>query len=154
MGVRLLERLQIIIKSELFDPVEAVSERQNTPRIDQLRDDLKHELGSLLAEQYSVSKSASQLSPKIADLNHKAAQAVELGRDDLAKAALTEKTYLAAEREQIQTRLDRLGQNISGIEAVLKTLTGPSTPTASLKAQLEELNALLSQNTTITDETR
>ena len=147
MGVRFLERLQLIIKSELFDPVENASDHFRPPSIDQLREDLKHELGRLIAEQYTLSKSASQASLEIEGLESKAQRAVELGRDDLAKAALTEKSYLTSEQAQIGSRLDRLDQSIAAIENVLKSLSASNTPPANLKAQLEELNTLLSNDT-------
>ena len=145
MSVRVFERLKEIIRSELFDEPHQSPSLSRAKTLESVTNELKLDLGRLIAERYHVEKILRSEQPDLSDLDAKASKALELGREDLAKAALSKKVDLRAQRQSLIEDRDDLDAQIDGLERALRSLSAPDQSEAGLRRQLEELDTLLSQ---------
>ena len=145
MSVRVFERLKKIIASELFDDVTSDNESLRTVSLDREIQDLKLDLGRLIAERYQIEKTFSTAQSDLNDLDEKASKALELDREDLARAALIKKADLRAKRERALVERDELTSKIDTLERILQVLSEPDRADSKLKDQLLELDRLLAQ---------
>lgn len=145
MSVRVFERLKKIIVAELFDETPSDHTSLRSISLESEIQDLKLDLGRLIAERYQIEKTVSAPQSDLNDLDDKASKALELGREDLARAALTQKADLRAERNRALTERDELTSKIDALERILQVLSAPDQKGSDLKAKLKELDLLLSQ---------
>lgn len=145
MSVRVFERLKSIIRSELFEELRENPNSLSSKTSDRLVQELKLNLGQLIAERYQIEKTLEQFAPELGDLDRKAGKALELGREDLAKAALTQKVELQTQLRTTDKQRVSLNAKINALEDILQALSAPDHSDADLKAQLLELDHLLSQ---------
>lgn len=148
MGGNLIERLQKLIKSELFDAPDTANGRDYPETIEELEAVLKSELGVLLAERYNLRKQVAQTQPSIEELAAKAERALELGREDLAKAALTQRGHLNGDAQDLNETLGFVEEKIVAVENMLNALGYGEPGSIDLDVQLEELNAVLEKAAT------
>ena len=103
---------------------------------------LRTELGAKLAEHYRLSKSARTGDADLADLDEKAAFALEKGREDLAKAALSKKLDIQARHAAARRALVQLEREIDALEGLIALLADPAAHPGDVEAKLAELERL------------
>lgn len=143
MPARFVERLKTIVSAEVsafLDAHEGTSPRDS--ETDRQLAMLRADLGARLAEHYRLSKAARTGDGDLADLDQKAAFALEKGREDLAKAALARKLDIQSSHAAARSALSRLEREIDALEGLIALLADPKAAPADLDARLAELERL------------
>lgn len=114
-------------------------DRGHAKAIQEIRD----RLGSIAAEKYNLDKERREAIKVIADLSEKAEFAVEIGRDDLAKAALSLKAKLNQNNDALARRLDLLDREVKDLRALIDLMDNAQEIDAKAVERLEELDKLI-----------
>jgi len=148
MAGRLVEQVNRLIRSgvanitgEVVDPAA-----RNAKALVVVR----HQLGKLIVDRRNLARELAELPPEAKALSEKAEMAVRKGREDLARAAMTEIARMTSGREAIAGEIAGLDADIAMLELAVAQLTGekPSvgpSEQASLRALLAELESLEQQ---------
>lgn len=145
MNRSLLRRIQRYIRSQFIDFLDLAPE-QDSSRLghkDPL-DEFRERMGAAIAERHAAEKELAAL------LNGNAAgqsaapveQAIEMGRDDLAKAVIRERHKIKARQEELEKNLAVLAREIDDIERALSAFRH-STSAAHSAKKIAELEALI-----------
>jgi phage shock protein A len=104
---------------------------------------LRARLGRAVVERRRVERELAAMAPD--DFSAKAERAIELGREDLARAALARGVARQTRRAEIDAEIAALDREI----AVLETSLGPPPQSEidAIERRLAELNALLQTST-------
>ena len=145
MVPRLSERVFLLLKASVTDLLDFGGDSSATHQQGELLSELKHELGRLIAHRHSIVKLRASSDEALTELDNKAAIAVERDREDLARAALEHKSVLKSERDDRQATIDFLDLQIDKISKVIKTLEHDEPSAKTLKAKLNELDALVAK---------
>lgn len=143
MPARFVDRLKTIVSAEVsafLDAHESASPRES--ETDRQLSMLRADLGAKLAEHFRLSKSARTGDDDLADLDQKAAFALEKGREDLAKAALARKLDIQSSHAAARSALARLEREIDALEGLIDLLADPTAAPADLDTKLAELERL------------
>ena len=145
MAGRLLDRLKLIIRSELFDVDHVGQDKSRNSAMDETLEDLKSELGQAIAERHNIRKSITTVTTAGEEWDTKANLALEHGREDLAKAALTRKHSLDRELTKLETQSARMSDLIAALEKLIGGMQSSAPDNQAISAQLAELDALIAR---------
>lgn len=154
MAGQLLERIAVLMKSDLVDFLEIDLEDTDAPteNIDRLLAEFRAALGERLAIVHTKSKSVSALADEVADYAAKAEFAVSVGRENLAHSALMRKLELARKVDTIRDELALIDAEVVHLEAAIRKLIADrahllgetsSIPVGDQATLLAELDALV-----------
>lgn len=111
------------------------SDHAAAPAVDMLRT----RLGRAIVERRRIDREISK-DPR-GELAAKATRAIELGRDDLARAALAGKIALDRRRQEIDAKITSLDSEIAALERAIG-VAAPANQSA-IATRLDELDALI-----------
>ncbi|MEL6369835.1 MAG: hypothetical protein AAFY84_07930 [Pseudomonadota bacterium] len=121
-----LARIKSLIAEQLTEFLEIPAPEQaaetTRPSHEDTLEDLRARLGRALVERYRLSKAFASADFHPDYLNDLARQALEAGREDLARAALAEKSGRSANLARNRQQLDLLKDEILTIEALITDL--------------------------------
>jgi phage shock protein A len=107
--------------------------------VDRTLDDLRSELGQVMAQRHQAGRHFSRTKEKVKELEEKARFAVEQGREDLAEAALSRQMDLEAQLPVIEATLASAAAQQADIEGYVAALGGR-------KREMERELAMLAAN--------
>lgn len=136
-------RLSRSIRERLTDYLDlAPAETTRETRVlSQSVDALKDRLGAVLAERRRLQNEREALAAAPSDQAARAEQAIGLGRDDLARAALRQRALIDARADDLERDLDALAAEAERLQSLLGDGAGGD---PSLANKLAELDRLLS----------
>lgn len=144
MAGRLVDRVNRLIRSGLAHISEDSSE--TAARAEKSLVIVRHRLGQMIVQRRNLARELANPPPEARDLSVKAEMAVRKGREDLARAALSEAERLTTGRQALIDEIASLDADIALLESAIVQLTGQHAATpqenASLQALLTELNRL------------
>lgn len=144
MAGRLVDRVNRLIRSGLAHISEDSAEF--TPRAEKSLAIVRHRLGQMIVQRRNLARALANPPPEAQHLSAQAEMAVRKGREDLARAALSEAERLTTGRQALIDEIASLDADIALLESAITQLTGKhiATPqeSASLQALLTELNRL------------
>ncbi|WP_018998445.1 PspA/IM30 family protein [Hirschia maritima] len=146
MNNTFLDRIAGVLKQEMSNFLD-FPENENKPKGVEA---VKAVIGNLAVEKHQTQKKLSTLSATIASLESKSSTAVELNRDDLARAGLKQKHSLEKEKAQLENRVKEITQDIEKLNLFLETDAQKSPmhseQTKQFESLLAELDALASDH--------
>jgi hypothetical protein len=114
---------------------------------------VRDRLGKLIVERRRLARQLTELPAAASELSAKAELAVRKGREDLARAAMTEIASMTSGRAGIADDIASLDADIGMLEDAIAQLTntrpqaaGPMSDDATLRALLNELDRLASDD--------
>ncbi len=119
MGV--LSRMSTIFKSKMNQALDSVEDPRQTMEYSyqkqlEMLQNVKRGLADVVASKKRLELQADRLKEQVSTLEQEAKQALTLGREDLARAALERKTAA-------QSQLDGLSQQLQGLQAEQDKMT-------------------------------
>lgn len=140
---RLVDRVNRLVRAGM-DNIHERNESISAPRTpEQALFLVRDRLGKLIVERRQLERHIASLPDASSDLTAKAETAVRHGRDDLARAALTEAHRLNAGRDDLARELSAIDGDIALLEQAIAHITAGQAPTdTSTRALLLELDRL------------
>ncbi|MEM9740489.1 MAG: PspA/IM30 family protein [Pseudomonadota bacterium] len=143
MPARFVDRLKTIVSAEVSAFLDAQEDAsQGESDTERQRALLRADLGAKLAEHYRLSKSTRRGDEALEDLDQKAAFALEKGREDLAKAALSRKIDIQSGHAAARRALTQLEREIDALEDLIALLADPTSGPGDVESKLAELERL------------
>lgn len=143
MAENLAKRVGRIISGSINAVVDAVESaapdivmEQAIREIDTAIDEVRAELGKVIAAKHLASKRLADKGQRHEDLNAKIEVAVEQGRDDLAEAAISHQLDIEAQIPVLEQTIAECGENEKELEGYIAALQ------AKKREMREELNTL------------
>ncbi len=143
MAENLAKRVGRIISGSINAVVDAVENaapdivmEQAIREIDTAIDEVRAELGKVIAAKHLASKRLADKGQRHEDLNAKIEVAVEQGRDDLAEAAISHQLDIEAQIPVLEQTIAECGENEKELEGYIAALQ------AKKREMREELNTL------------
>lgn len=148
MAENLLNRVKRLVSGGVNSVVEAVENaapeavmKESIREIESAIDDVRAELGLVIANKHHASKRLMEASAKHEDLADKLRLAVDQGRDDLAEAAISRQIDLEAQIPILEEALNGASSEEAELESMVSALNGR-------KREMEEdLQAYLASRT-------
>jgi len=145
MAGRLVEQVNRLIRSGVAsvtgESADPAAQTEHALRL------VRDKLGKLIVERRRLTRQMTDLPQAATDLTQKAELALRQGREDLARAAMTEVANMSAGRAGLGDDIAGLDADIALLEDAIAQLTGtqPRQPDASLNALLAELDRLAAE---------
>lgn len=136
-----LQRLADALRARLADYLDLAPAAEGGGDVEKALDALQEKLGAAFAARRRLSAERAALGAQPAHEAARAEQAIALGRDDLARAAIRRRAALDERAEALDRALDALGAEASRIETMIERRGALSD--RALRLQLEELDQLL-----------
>lgn len=141
---RLVDRVNRLVRAGM----DNLSERDTSIAPPRTREEalflVRDRLGKLIVERRQLQRHIASLPDVSTELSSKAEVAVRHGREDLARAALSEASRLASGRDALMFDLANLDADIALLEQAISQISVDQTPTTDLpmRALLAELDRL------------
>jgi len=153
MTSSIMQRIFILIRKSFVylldldsdDLPHSAMARHNGHSID-VCGEIEHRLGRIAAEKYTLNKEKKKISVELNGFSEKSEFAVEIGRDDLAKAALSLKAHYKQELNAIERRVSILNTEADELADLVSKLGDKPEIDASIFRKVEELEHLINNN--------
>lgn len=129
MSEGLISRVKRLVVGSVNDIVDTIENagpetvmREAIREIDRTADDLRAELGRIVANRHNANKRLMNANAKHEELSEQARFAVEQGRDDLAEAAITRQLDMEAQIPVLETALKDLSAEQTELENYVTAL--------------------------------
>jgi len=123
MGQIILNRIVRLVREQVEDLFEDQANPDRvTRKSDRVANELRHELGQVLAERYSLEKALAETDGLDAVLRDRAEVALERGDEDQAREELVTKAEYYSTQSEVKAAIEDLTGYADELSAVLKEI--------------------------------